>query len=407
MSVSQRTGLAGHTGRAELRCATPLRRAAKNAPVSPGAASGARASPAPETWSRSGSLPTSSRVCRSGRRPPAGRRHTERAAGTAVAQRQHCGTHRGGLETRAAACRAGGRGRRGRARRGRDVRPTRVHRARDAGWAGPRGPCARPGRRPGHLGTASGQAMSTALEKTTAPSSDLASMPIGRRPAGAGSGRRYPLLQPGQDSRSAKISAHSIRHSPQIAPRSRARTRARRGGGQAGAVRPVLAAEAAPFPHLPSGHGTQRPRRNRAVRGQHVTGQRAARRADVHTRPGDERPGLLLGPPAERARRGPPHHAPRAPPAGATGRLDDLVHALVAQPESGRQFASEPPCRCRRRTARWNSARATSASCSASISRSCACRAAASRSSFMLSTVPRHWTRRQGPGRVTTRPGHR
>src|SRR5690349_24707939 len=52
----------------------------------------------------------------------------------------------------------------------------------------------------------------------------------------------------------------------------------------------------------------------------------------------------------------------------------------------------DAPCRCRRRTARWNSARNTSASRSASISRSWACLASASSASSMLSTVTRRLT---------------
>src|SRR6266567_2766028 len=72
----------------------------------------------------------------------------------------------------------------------------------------------------------------------------------------------------------------------------------------------------------------------------------------------------------------------------------------IFRPRPEASSRRDAPCRCRRRTARWKSARATSASRSASISRSWACLASVSSVSSMVSTVTRRLTPAKGGGPV-------
>ena len=372
MSVAQRIGFAAHTGRAELRCATPTQGGERT-----------RRSPG-----RQHQVPVRHRHQGPGVGPdrcphlpgctgqvdvhPLPGWHTERAAVTGVVQRQHRGIHRGGLETRATARRAWSRGHRGSARGSRDVRPTRVHRSGSLLAAGLCAAAPGPAGRPGHLGTASARRpLSTTAARTTARSSDVAGMPLGRRPVSAGSGPSAPHFTPGQDSRSAKISAHSIRHSPQMAPRSPGHRHPRPARGRPGRCSPAgtchrsCTAPAHPRPaRRAAAPAPPRQKRGGEAPAAASTSLASALHAGQMYTPGP----AISGPASCSGRPQNVHAADRRTTRRGLHRREPPADSTIwctrwwLSPRAGASSLASRRADAAGRTARWNSARATSAS---------------------------------------------
>jgi len=128
--------------------------------------------------------------------------------------------------------------------------------------------------------------------------------------------------------------------------------------------------------------------------------------ADADVGAGDKAARLAPLTSAERAAAGLAVNFRLAPPSAATSALDDLVHTLMTEPEGFRDLTERAAPRWMRRTARRNSARASSALCSASIRRSSASAAAAksSVSIIRLSDIDSRRPASEGDEHVVKKP---